>query len=139
MTRPPPFDALRDTPLRRDEQVLGLVADLLDRALRRQLWLVLLDDEDRPLPVLLPSSIPRRRRDGDAERMARFVGEIVDDLDARSFVHVYERRGPDELDAADRAWLRLGLEAAGLAGVRCRGPVLLHDDGARWIGDEDLT
>jgi hypothetical protein len=138
MTRPPPFDALRGTPLRRDEQVLALVAGLLDRALRRQLWLVLLDADDRPLPVLLPSSIPRHRRDGDAERMARFLGEVVDDLGAVSFVHVYERRGPDRVDAVDRAWLRLGIEAAALASLTSRGPVLLHDEGARWIGEEDL-
>jgi hypothetical protein len=138
MLRPPAFDSLRDTPLPHDEQLLDLVGALLEGAMRRQLWLLFLDREERPLPLLLPSDIPRRPRVGDEERMARFVGEVAREIGAGAFVHVYERRGADSLGADDRAWLRLGATVAALTGLRHRGPVLLHDGGARWIGEEDV-
>jgi len=137
MTRPA-FDSIREIPIRSDQEVLELVGGLVGSAIRRQLWLMLLDPGSRPLPLVLPCAIPRRPRRGDDARFARFVADLVDECDASAWIVGYERPGDSRLTAADRAWaITLG-DAARTSGRRMRGPVMVHDRGARWMAVDDL-
>jgi len=111
---------------------------LIDRAARRQFWLMFLDDRCCQLPVVIPSAIPRRPGRGHTENLSRFLGDVVEEVDAESVVFVLERPGPDELTDSDREWLTLAAAASRDAGVRLRGPLLCFDGGLRWIGPEDI-
>jgi hypothetical protein len=135
----PKFDDVRDERLSNDEDVLQRVSALLQRAVRRQLWLMFLDEESRQLPVIMPSYVPRSPSEGHRAHFASFVGILTEDVEADSAVIVYERRGSDELRAADRRWLRFIATACAEAAVPLRGPLLLHDDGVRWIAPEDYA
>jgi hypothetical protein len=135
----PRFDDVRDAPLVTDEEVLHRAELLLGRAIRRQLWLMFLDEHDRQLPLLMPTYVPRRPGPGHRDNYARVLGVLFEDAEADSMVVAYERRGGDALLAADRAWLALVREACEQAAIPLRGPLLVHDGGIRWIGADDLA
>lgn len=134
----PRFDDVRDAPLTTDDEVLRRAELLLGHAIRRQLWLMFLDEDDRQLPLLMPTYVPRRPGPGHRENYARVLGVLFEDADADSMVVAYERRGSEALTAADRDWLGLVREACADAGIPVRGPLLVHDGGIRWIAPEDL-
>jgi len=136
--RSPRHSDVRDVPLDTDEALLERVGALLERAFRRELWLLFLDERGCQLPVLTPIDVPRRPGRRDAPRLAEFLGELVEAVEAAELAVVYERRGRDLFSADDRAWLALVTEACALAGVALRGPILLHDGGVRWVAREDL-
>ena len=135
----PSYEDTHEQPLTTDEQVLERVTLLVRNALRRQLWLMFLDAEDRQLPVLMPTDVPARPRSSDASDLARFIHGVNDDLGASSIVVALERRGSDEVSDDDRAWLRLVRDAAEMAELRLRGPVLVHTRGVRWVAVEDYA
>jgi len=135
----PRYDDVRDTPLASDELLLERAALLLGHAVRRQVWLMFLDERQRQLPLLMPSYVPRRPGPGHRENYARVLGVLVEDADADSMAVAYERRGSAELTAADIAWLILIRDACAKAAIPLRGPLLVHDDGVRWGGPEDLA
>jgi hypothetical protein len=135
----PSYEDTHEQPLTTDEQVLERVTLLVRNALRRQLWLMFLDADDRQLPVLMPTDVPVRPRSSDASDLARFIHGVNDDLGASSIVVALERRGSDEISDDDRAWLRLVREAAEMAELRLRGPVLVHTRGVRWVAVEDYA
>lgn len=138
MHTPPSFADVDNIPLDTDDAVQDRVVALLERAMRRQLWLMFLDEESFQVPLLMPSSIPRRPGKRHTENFAHFIGDLVDELDAASVVFVLERPGSDSISTSDREWLALAVEACQLAGVPLRGPLICHDAGLRWIGPEDL-
>jgi len=138
MHTPPSFADVDNIPLDADDAVHERVTALLERAMRRQIWLMFLDDEAFQLPVLMPSSIPRRPGKGHTDNFARFIGELVEQLAAAAVVFVLERPGSDAVTPTDREWLSLAANACHRAGVPLRGPLLCHDGGLRWIGPEDL-
>jgi hypothetical protein len=135
----PRFDDVRDAPLVTDEDVLHRAELLLGHAIRRQLWLMFLDEHDRQLPLLMPTYVPRRPGPGHRDNYARVLGVLFEDAEADSMVVAYERRGGDALTAPDRAWLGLVREACEQAAIPLRGPLLVHDGGLRWIGADDLA
>ncbi|PZQ89810.1 MAG: hypothetical protein DI534_08495 [Leifsonia xyli] len=134
----PRFDEVHDAPLVTDEQVLERATLLLDCAIRRQLWLMFLDADDRQLPLLMPCEVPRRPAPQHLANYARVLGDIAEEFEAAAIVAAYERCGGDALSDTDRAWLRLVRDACGVAVLPLRGPLLVHDDGVRWIAAEDL-
>ncbi len=138
MHRPPPFTDIEDLPLDTDDALRDRVAVLLQTAMRRQIWLMFLDDRSCQLPVLIPSAIPRHPGRGHTANLSRFIAELVGELDAASVVFVLERPGSDGLSDNDREWLALAARASRDAGVALRGPLLCSDSGLRWIGPEDL-
>lgn len=138
MHTPPHFADVDNVSVDTDDALRDRVALLLEAAFRRQLWFMFLDDESFQLPLLMPSSIPRRPGRGHTEHFAHFIGDIVDELDAAAVVFVLERPGSDKVSASDREWLALAVAACREAGVVLRGPLLCHDGGLRWIGPEDI-
>jgi len=134
----PRFDDIADLPLTTDEAVLGRVDGLLvEGALRRQLWLLLLDEDDRQLPVLMPCDVPARPAGLHTVGFRRMVGMLADEFAVSSIVVVLERPGPPRLSPGDRAWCALVDDACRAAGMRLRGPLLCHDGGTRWVAAED--
>lgn len=128
-----------DVPLTADDDVRERVAELLDRAYRRQLWFMLLDDQQRQLPILLPFDVPRKPGSSHRAGFARSIGALAQEADADAMIVALERPGSATLGASDRAWFVLVTEACTEVGIRLRGPLLVHDDGVRWIATEDLT
>lgn len=137
--RIPNYEDTHEQPLTTDEQVLERVGLLVRNALRRQLWLMFLDGDDRQLPVLMPTDVPANPRSADPSDLARFIHGVNDDLGASSIVVALERRGSDEISDDDRAWFRLVQGAAAMADLRLRGPVLVHTRGVRWVAVEDYA
>ncbi len=139
MRTPPSFAEVHDVPLDSDEALLARVSALVGHAVRRQFWLMFLDERSRQLPVLIPSYIPRRPQPEHELHFAGFVDDLVGELDAAAIVFVLERRGGEELTEADRQWLDLATAACRTAGIPLRGPMLCHDRGVRWVAGEDLS
>lgn len=134
---PQPYEDVRDIALISDEDVLDRVTDLIDRAFRRQIWLMFLDDESRQLPLLMPSYVPRRPGKHALEPFAEFIGGLFEEVAAASMVIVYERPGSDPISQGDREWLRLIHAACRAESIPLRGPLLAHNRGVRWIATED--
>lgn len=135
----PNYEETHAHPLITDEDVLERVTLLVRNALRRQLWLMFLDADDRQLPVLMPTDVPAAPGTSDATNLARFISGVNDDLNATSIVVSLERRGSDEISDDDRAWFRLVRDACAMAELRLRGPVLVHTRGVRWVAAEDYA
>lgn len=129
-------DALLE-PLTTDLDVFERVADLIGGALRRQLWVLLLDDDDRQLPVIIPIDVPARPRRRDAAGFAAFLRATVTTCHAASVVLVLERPGPPSISNDDRRWFSMLAAACRAAPVAWRGPVLCHSAGVRWVAGED--
>jgi len=135
----PNYKDTHEHPLITDDDVLTRVTLLVRNALRRQLWLMFLDDDDRQLPVLMPTDVPANPGTTDASNLARFIHGVNDDLGARSIVVSLERRGSDVISDDDRAWFRLVRDACAMAELTLRGPVLVHTRGTRWVAVEDYA
>ncbi len=136
----PPYEKIRDEHLQTDEQVLDRVRSLLpEGALRRQIWLMFLDEDHRQMPIIMPSYVPRTPDIHRKEAFARAIGTIFEEVDADSLIVVYERRGSDTISSADRRWLRHLRDACEISAIRMRGPILCHDRGMRWVAADDLT
>jgi len=135
----PNYEDTHEHPLITDEDVLERVTLLVRNALRRQLWLMFLDGEDRQLPVLMPTDVPANPKTTDATNLARFIRGVNDELEATSIVVSLERRGSDEISNDDRAWFRLVRDACAMAELRLRGPLLVHTRGVRWVAAEDYA
>lgn len=134
---PQSYEDVRDVALISDENVLERVTDLIEHALRRQVWLMFLDDEARQLPLLMPSYVPRRPQRNALEPFAEFIGGLFEEAAAASMVIVYERVGSDTISEGDREWLRLIHSACLAEGIPLRGPLLAHNGGVRWVAAED--
>jgi hypothetical protein len=126
-------------PLPTDLAIHERVRQLIDRAFRRQIWFMFLDEHDRQIPLVMPCDIPRLPRDGDAERIGGFITEVMERVGAWAIVVTLERRGPAEVGKNDLIWLQTLRDACAWARVPLRGPLLAHRTGVRWIGPDDLA
>ena len=138
--------AANDLPITTDRDIEQRVADLLQRAIRRQWWTLHLDDDDVQRPVLMPMA--RYPEDPDApvgaegtvaQVIASRLIEIVESIDAARVIFVWERPGGAEVTAADRAWASALGAACRNAGVAVRAQLILHDHGVRWLAPDDLA
>lgn len=127
-----------DDCLTTDDLLLERVSDLIDCALRRQLWLMFLDEEERQIPVLMPAYVPRRPEGERAAMTGEFLRATFDEVGAASLVVVLERRGRAAVTASDREWLRLVHDACLTEEIPLRGPLLAHTKGVRWVAAEDF-
>jgi len=123
----PRYEDTKELPLTTDEHVLERVKILVRTAMRRQLWLMFADGDDRQLPLLMPTDVPRSPEDADPANLARFIREMTDGLDV------------DSISEDDRAWFRLVRDACAMAELRLRGPLLCHTRGVRWVAPEDYA
>jgi hypothetical protein len=132
------FDDIAHVSLAADETLLDRVRDIVEGAYRRQLWLMFLDEEHRQLPIVIPHDVPSSPNRSHRAGFRPFIAELVDEIRPTSIVAVLERPGPDIVRRGDREWFAVVDDACRAAGVVPRGPILVHDDGFRWIASEDL-
>jgi len=126
-------------PLTTDDEIVERVGELVGAAIRRQVWLLLLDERDVQLPVLIPvDGLPPWPGD-EGHVFARHVADAVYDTAVARVLVVWERPGRAALDDEDRAWAReiaLGFARADLA---VRGQLLSHDRGVRWLRPDEYV
>lgn len=138
--------AANELPITTDRDIERRVADLLQRAHRRQWWTLYLDDADVQQPVLMPMAdypddpdAPVGAEGTVAQVVASRLAEIVESIGAAKVVFVWERPGGDSITTADREWASSLGAACRAAGVAVRAQLVLHDTGVRWLAPDDLA
>ena len=134
-----PFDSVRDIPLDTDADVVQRLEAVLEGAMRRQVWLMFLDENGHQLPVLYPSYLTQKPRKRDAAALGHFIRVLCDELEAEAVIVTYERRGRTDLTEPDRVWLRCLRDACHAADVPFRGPFLLHSGGVVAVPPDDYA
>ncbi|WP_156366333.1 hypothetical protein [Microbacterium sp. No. 7] len=137
------------SPLTDDTSLLDYVTPLLRRARWRQLWLLFLDENDRPLGPVMPfGDYPRdpdrvvRSDEFGSVTMAQFFAIRFAGMMARSdlaqILMVWERRGDAELAGETLRWARTLRDELVAEGACVRAQLLLHSKGLRVIAPDDL-
>ncbi|MEO6201442.1 MAG: hypothetical protein ABIX44_09790 [Cryobacterium sp.] len=106
------------------------VRELVGTAIRRQLWLMLLDASGRQLSLLIPvGGIPLRPEPGSVAPIAARLNDILSaEAPGGSAILTLERPGTAALTAPDQAWAR-ELETTFGKVMRITGMFVAHDDG----------
>ncbi|MFZ2511790.1 MAG: hypothetical protein WAW85_11970 [Gordonia sp. (in: high G+C Gram-positive bacteria)] len=126
-------------PLATDNDLQEMLLGLLKEANQRQLWLILLDGEQRLTGPLMPIEDLPRYPDHAAPILCERFAEIAALVGAASIVLVWERPGPDRAFADDLAWARATNEGAGRHKLAIRAQFILHDHGIRRLTPDDLV
>lgn len=136
--KPTTYDDARLHPLTTDALIEERVAELLGRAIRRQLWLLFLDEDDVQLPLIVPlEGMPLLPPGLEDETLGALLGRFKDLAAAHSFIFVLERYADAELSSADIAWSRALHLACDAAQVPLRGILVSHRAGVRWVAQDD--
>jgi len=125
MTGTDVLDQLFTTPARTDDDVVALVSGVVGRPLRRQCWVLFLDDRALPVPFLLPVSDLPLEPDDRVEDFATLVAEVCVDNSASEVVLVWERPGGTRLFPVDREWIEACDRAFADRAVRLRAQVVV--------------
>ncbi|MBT2500943.1 hypothetical protein [Curtobacterium sp. ISL-83] len=132
------LDRLIRTPVRTDDDVVDLVVALVERPIRRQCWAVFLDDRSTSIPFVMPIADLPYQPDEHVEDFAALVADLVRQLGASEVVLGWERPGASRLYPVDWEWVDACACSLAEHGVRLRGQVVLHDQGAAMVEfDED--
>lgn len=135
----PHFNDVRDTSFTSDAELVPLLQSLLEGAYRRQVWVMLLDEELRPLPVLIPTAVPAEPDPEDIVGFADFMRCVALDVASSTLVVTFERPGPSHPVNRDLRWLKLLREACVETGVPFRGPYLLLGNEVRQVPPDDYA
>ncbi|MEQ6898898.1 hypothetical protein [Microbacterium sp. KR10-403] len=138
----------RDAPLTDDTLLAERIGQLLERAMRRQFWMLFLDGRDVLAPVVMPcDDLPEDPLGfspsedlgevANAELLGVRVSQIMEEFDLAQAVFVWERRGGPRVRDAERRWARELAGACARAGARVRAQFLLHDRGLRVLAPDD--
>lgn len=128
------FDHAATRPLTTDALIQQRATELVGRAVRRQLWLFFLDENDVQLPLIVPiDDLPVSPPD---EPMLG-IADFADAAGASCIVAVLERYGDDALTSGDKAWARSLREGCGATSIRLRAILLSHRRGVRWVAQDD--
>lgn len=126
-------------PLTTDADLQELLLGLLEAANQRQLWLIMLDDQQRLTGPLMPIEDLPPYPDHAAPILCERFAEISDLMGAESLVLVWERPGPARAYADDLAWARTIMAGAGSHELQLRAQFILHDTGIRRLTPDDLA
>lgn len=119
---------LGDLPLDDDAALLERVRTLVQRGFVRRLWLVLLDDESRQLPVMPQiEEMPRSPGADAVQVLAQLLDQVGEFCTAVAFV--LERPGRPRPEPDDLAWADAIARAASGSPVRLRAVLLAHGVG----------
>ena len=131
----PHYDDIRHRPILTDADAVSLLEPLLGTAIRRQVWVMFLDESARPLPLLMPMTVAARPG-AIAVALGLFMAEIGRAEGASGVVVAFERRGGAAVRETDCAWLRAIRAACVVSGLAFRGPVLCHSRGLSTVPSE---
>lgn len=120
------------------------IRQLIPCATQRQLWLLLLDDDDVQMPVMVPIGdlplwgAPETAGGADGEGLVELLRSVGREFHAVSFVFVLERPGPAVLDSDDVSWLQHLLTADDHPGCAVRAVYVCHESGHAGFEAVDL-
>ncbi|WP_043497615.1 hypothetical protein [Georgenia sp. SUBG003] len=127
-----------DTPLGTDDELAEGVHELLGPALRRQVWLLFLDEESYLRPLVMPcDDLPEPMTPADSHALGRFAGLALEHAAASTAVLVVERPSGPWLTESDRALMRALHDGCIAAGTPVRAVLLSHRVGTRWVARDD--
>lgn len=135
----PDFTEVCDTPLPTEESLIPFLQNLLKGSYRHQVWILLLDCDARPLPILMPIDVPEQADLSDLDRFAGFLRCLAFEFEQPTLVVVFESPYSVDVEVSDRSWLRFLYEACVLADVAYRGPFLLLADTVRRLPIEEFS
>ena len=141
---------LKDRPLENVEDLRALIELLLDRATRRRMWLLFIDDrgclgdplmpmEDYPED---PTETTRTDDLGDVDQatlLTHRIGTLREMTGNEAVVLVWERLGSSVVGVEDREWAQAMHRAAAALEVPQRAQLVLHNRGARVLGLDDIA
>lgn len=139
---------IRDRVVDRDDDLADVLAMLLDTAIRRQMWLIFIDDRGCVAGPLMPLDDLRAEPDepvttadlGElpvATVLTHRIGEFLEHTGNARVVLVWERRGSRRVQDRDRAWAQAMATQALAVGVPLRAQFLLHNHGLRQLHPDD--
>ncbi|MBF0815594.1 hypothetical protein E4U02_04140 [Microbacterium paludicola] len=143
------MNELREEPLD-DAHLEELIGLLLTGAIRRQLWLLFLDEDDRLSEAIMPTDdFPRDPHEPNivddlgpvtaAHLIAARMPLVLEAVGAAALVLVWEREGAADFEREELAWAAAMAEALRLQDVPLRAQFLLHDDGVRPLTLDDYA
>jgi hypothetical protein len=117
-------------PVRHVHDLVRHVEAIVPAAVRRQLWTLFFDDDDVPLPLMVPlEGIPELPDPSALDHYGDALAAVATEFGAATVAFVLERVGAASSRPSDRAW-RDGLQALGRGRPFEVRPVLLcGDDG----------
>lgn len=138
----------RTATLATEHAILRWLQPFLVHANKRELWVFLLDEARKPLPIIVPiEQLPDdllRYVETPAGvvqfpcHVARLFAEVADDLGAAAAIIVWERLGDDALSQSEIDGI-VALDAAfAHVGLPISTQVLCHSGGLRLITPEEL-
>ena len=133
----PRFNDVRDQPLTTDEQLVPFLQCMIEGSFRRQVWVMMLDDEARPLPVLIPTDVQAEPEPEDDIGFGDFLTCTALEVGQPTLVVTFERPGPSHVVDRDRRWLQVLYDACVRTGFRFRGTFLLVGDTVLSVPVED--
>jgi hypothetical protein len=115
-------------PLRTDADLVAMADELVGEPLRRQVWVFLLDDEQRLAPLVVPmDGVPADPAPDDVARMAERIHLLVEAVpEAVTAVLVWERAGSADPRMQEADWIA----ALAASGAPIRAQLLATDAGA---------
>lgn len=139
---------LKNRVLDHDDDLRDALEILLQEAIRRQLWLLFIDDRGCLGAPLMPMDDypqdPSEIVDVDdlgevsqAELLMHRIGMLVNATGNSSAVLAWERRGTTAVRAEDRLWARAMAAAAAALAVPLRAQFIVHDAGVRQLHPDD--
>lgn len=139
MSQTADLDRLFATPAHTDDDVVALVTGIVGRPLRRQCWVLFLDERALPVPFLLPVSDLPWQPDEHVEDFATLVAEVCADTGAAWVVLVWERPGESRMFPVDWEWADACACAFAERSVPLRGQVVVHTAGAAMVELDDAV
>lgn len=136
-------------PFHTDAQLQEWLAFLLNRANQSQLWLLFLDEDDRPVGPFMPCDDLPPGGHGHlcdtedlgslpfVELLGHRFATLMREFGFAQAVLVWERRGRSRISDEDRAWAAIGDHLVA-QGARVRARFVLHDHGLRILTPDDL-
>lgn len=141
-------DSLRDLVLDDDDKLRDVLQVLLQRAIRRQMWLMFMDERGCLGGPLMPMDDypddPNEVVDIDdlgsvteAHVLMHRAGMLRDLTGNVSVLFAWERVGNEEITGDDRAWARAMADAARALDIPLRAQFVVHSDGVRQLHPDD--
>ena len=132
------LDQLFTTSARTDADVVALVSGVVGPPIRRQCWVLFLDERAVPVSFVMPISDLPWQPDEHVEDFATLVAEVCVDNSASEVVLAWERPCETQLFPVDWEWIDACACAFAERAVRLRGQVVVNATGAAMVELDEL-
>ncbi|UFS58512.1 hypothetical protein [Subtercola endophyticus] len=126
-------------PLTTDRLLEKRVLSCMGPACRSQVWLLLLDSDERQLPVAIPCDDLRPEpTELEVDNLAAFAAGMLFDRGGSQLVTVWERQGRGSPTPTDARWAAAFAEHCERRGIPLRAQLLCHSRGVRVLRPAEL-